>query len=73
MLSFGLHKKFGDHIRHLRKQKDWTQETLGEKANLDWRYVGDVERGEKSPTLETIRKLAKALKISLAELFSSFK
>jgi len=68
-----INEKFGQRIKELRKEHDWTQEELGFKAGLDWRYVGDIERGESSPTLETIKKLAKAFKISLAKLFSSFK
>ena len=50
-------------MRHL------TQEQLAEKAGTSTTYIGTIERGEKSPTLNTISKLASALNISLAELF----
>jgi transcriptional regulator with XRE-family HTH domain len=39
-------------------------------AALHWTYVGGIERGERNPTLINVEKLARALDISLPELFS---
>jgi len=63
------HLKIGDKIKLLRMQKDYTQEELAFKVGVDRSYMGFVERGEKNPTLSTLMKIAKALKIPLKELF----
>lgn len=65
------HKKFGQRIKVLRKENNMTQEDLAFKVGVDRSYMGFVERGEKNPTLKILSKLARALKISLSELFQS--
>lgn len=62
-------KVFGDRVRLLRKNKGWSQEKLAEKAHLNTKYVGIVERGEKSPTLHTIALISNALNVPTKELF----
>jgi len=69
MEDYNIRKIFGERIRKLRKKAKISQEKLGEKAKLHPTYIGMVERGEKSPTLDTIVKLAKALDVSLLHLF----
>jgi transcriptional regulator with XRE-family HTH domain len=64
-----LHKKLGNKIKELRKLRNFTQEDLADKVQVDRSYMGFVERGEKNPTLLTLIKIAKAFKIPLAELF----
>jgi transcriptional regulator with XRE-family HTH domain len=59
----------GDRIRELRKQRGLSQEGLGDKAGLHYTYIGAVERGEKNCSIETVEKIAKALKIEIGELF----
>jgi transcriptional regulator with XRE-family HTH domain len=41
---------------------------LAEKANFTRNYIGDIERGEKKPTVEALAKIAKALKCRLRDL-----
>ena len=48
-----------------------TQEDLAFKVGVDRSYMGFVERGEKNPTFDKLVKIAKALQISLSELFNS--
>jgi XRE family transcriptional regulator, regulator of sulfur utilization len=62
-------KKLGERIRNIRKEKDWSQEKLGEIAGLHTNYVGQIERGEKNLTIESIEKICNGLNISLEELF----
>lgn len=62
-------KEFGERLRDLRRAKDLSQEALSKKAGFDRTYVGKIERGEKSPSLHTIRELAKALDVNISELF----
>ena len=64
-----LQKIVGERIRNFRKEKGWSQEELADNANLHTTYIGQLERGEKNPTLESIEKIANALGISLEELF----
>ena len=64
-----IHKKFGERLQTLRKERGLTQEELAFKVGVDRSYLGFVERGERNPTLIILYRIAKALKISLAELF----
>ena len=63
-------RKFGKKIIELRHQKGFTSQiALANKAGMDRTYVGGIERGERNPTFEILEKLAKALGVSLEELF----
>ncbi len=53
--------KFGKRVREERIKKEWSQEQLGELANVHRTYIGMIERGEKNITLSNIEKIAKAL------------
>jgi len=53
--------QFGAIIRRLRDQRGWTLIDFGRKANMNPTYLGFVERGENSPTLDTVILLAKVL------------
>ncbi len=66
-------ERFGQRIRELRKQKDMTQEQLADKANLHNTYIGTVERGEKNISMINVERVVKALGVSLAEFFSTFR
>ncbi len=63
-------KKFGEHVRQLRKQKDISQEELAHRADLHRTYIGMIERAEKNITLLNIEKIAKALQVSIKDLFN---
>jgi DNA-binding XRE family transcriptional regulator len=64
------HLKLGQKIKKIRTEAGITQEELAAKTGVDRSYMGFIERGEKNPTLETIRKIAWALRVSVKELFS---
>jgi transcriptional regulator with XRE-family HTH domain len=49
------------NLRVLRKQKGFTQEELAFRAGINRNYVGQIEREEKSPTVDMIEKLAGSL------------
>jgi len=61
-------KKFGQRIQELRKEKQLTQASLAEAADLATNYIGEIERGEAKPTLQTILAIADALEISPSDL-----
>jgi transcriptional regulator with XRE-family HTH domain len=45
-----------------------SQEKLAEKANLHHNYVGEVERGEKAVSIDTLLKIARALDLRVKDL-----
>jgi transcriptional regulator with XRE-family HTH domain len=62
-------ESFGWNVRQLRKAQNLSQEELAEKAGLHRTYIGSVERGERNISLENILALARALNVSLVDLF----
>ena len=63
-----LSKKIGTKIKLLRTKLKISQEELGFRAGLNKNSVGAIERGESSPTIDTLDQIAKALEISIVEL-----
>lgn len=63
-----IQAKFGARLRELRKRSGLTQQNLGERADVNYKFIGGVERGEENPSLLVIEKLAKALGVEPAEL-----
>jgi transcriptional regulator with XRE-family HTH domain len=59
----------GRRIRQLRKERKWSQEKLAEMSGMHWTYIGQVERGERNLTLQSIESIAKALRIKITDLF----
>jgi transcriptional regulator with XRE-family HTH domain len=59
----------GMAVRYHRQAKDFTIEALAFKANLSAGHLGRIERGHCNPRWDTLRALASALDIPLAELF----
>ena len=62
-------KLFGKRVRSVRRAAKITQEDAAERAQLNAKYLGEIERGEKRPSFEAIMALAKALHISPAAFF----
>jgi transcriptional regulator with XRE-family HTH domain len=63
---------FGERVRQLREARKLSQEKLAQAANLTTSFVSTLERGRKTPSLTTVLKLARGLKVDAAELFSGF-
>ena len=61
--------RFGKVLRERRRKLGVSQEAFADLCGLDRTYVGGIERGERNVALINIEKLARALKISLSELF----
>jgi len=64
---------FAASVRKLRYGLGISQEALAERADLHRTYIADLERGARNPTLLTIKKLAKGLGVSAADLLSETK
>ena len=65
-----LEKAFGNVLRRLRQERGLSQESLGFESGYHRTYISILERGQKSPSLQTIFNLSNALKIEPAELIS---
>lgn len=63
---------FGRQIKSYRKALRLSQEELAERCGLHSTYIGQIERGEKNASLESIQKLSRGLNIPIAKLFECF-
>lgn len=59
----------GERIRYQRKEKGISQEELAERAGMHPTYIGQLERGEKSATIDSLEKVTVALEITFEDLF----
>lgn len=71
MTPIELRKLVGKRIRFLRKARGWSQEELGEYAELSYKFIGEIERGTVNPSLDTLLGISKALHVEIAKLFSN--
>lgn len=60
--------EIGQRIRFYRKKKKLSQEKLAELCDFHPTYIGQLERGEKNPSIESIYKLTKGLGIPITQL-----
>jgi transcriptional regulator with XRE-family HTH domain len=67
-----LSLRMGELIRNLRLAQQLSQEAFATRCDLHRTYIGAIERGEKTITIETADKLATGLGLSLSELFTKF-
>jgi len=58
----------GRRIRSLRNVKGWTQQELGNQANVNYKFIGEIERGQQNPSFSVLAKIATALEVDLPEL-----
>ena len=63
-----LMETVGIQIRHYRRMKALSQEELALRANINPAYFGQVERGLKCPTIDTLYRIAKAMEVPLIDL-----
>ena len=62
------HQEIVEKFRKARKNIGLTQSEVAEKAGIDVNYYAQIERGEKSPSLETLKDLMKILKIKYLKI-----
>lgn len=54
-------------LMKLRKERGFTQEKLAEKAGINGKYFGRIERGDSSPTINKVFEICDALDIKTSE------
>jgi transcriptional regulator with XRE-family HTH domain len=64
---------FGQSLRRLRTERDWSQDRLAEAAGITLNYVGNLERGEQGPSLHILIRLAQAFDVDLPALVGDFR
>lgn len=62
------YSSIGKNIRQCRRERHLSQEQLAEQVNVSANYIGMIERGEKTPSLETFLALANALETTADRL-----
>ena len=65
-----LSEKFAVNLKSERLRRKLSQETLAKKAGLSVSYISMLERGQRTPPLDTLESLSKALAVSPASLIS---
>lgn len=58
----------GDNVRRIRRERGITLETLAHEVGLAYSYMGQLERGQRNPTLNIVERLAVALKVNPIDL-----
>ena len=72
-MTGNVRKELGARIRELRKTAGLTQEELGEKADLNYKFIGELERGQVNVSLDSLVRITGALGIKIGDLFSKEK
>lgn len=65
-----LEKKFGAKLAYIRKSKKLSQMKLADIVDMNFNYIGQIERGEANVTIHTMKVLADALQVEVKELFT---
>ena len=67
----GLKQTVAGNVKRLRQERGYTQEELSALAGTNRNYTGMIERRERSPTVDVLEKLAKALDIDPVALLTA--
>lgn len=65
-----IRTEFGQRVRELRARRSMSQEILADRAGLDRTYISGVERGKRNVSILNIEKIAAALQVPVAYMFS---
>jgi transcriptional regulator with XRE-family HTH domain len=66
-----LLRNVGARVRQCREQRNWTQEILAERADLDRSYIAGIEAGLRNPSIKAVARIARALNLTVSELLQS--
>ena len=69
-INSGVEKRFGAKLAYVRKSKKRSQMKLAEIVDMNFNYIGQIERGEANVTIKTMITLVDALGVELNELFN---
>jgi transcriptional regulator with XRE-family HTH domain len=63
-------RQFGKAVKELRLKKEMSQQQLADACGLDISYVGQIERGQRNPTLGVMQGLASVLDVRLSDVLN---
>ena len=69
-INQNIEKKFGAKLAYVRKSKELSQIRLAELVDMNFNYIGQIERGEANVTIKTMINIANALDVEISELFN---
>lgn len=73
MAALTFIQQFGDRVRDVRTKRGMSQEALADAAGLHRTHISLIERGQRSVRVETVERLAMALRVQPASLFPRLK
>jgi transcriptional regulator with XRE-family HTH domain len=65
-----LRTRFGHRLTQIRKQHGFTQDKLAEATNVSVDFISLIEMGQRAPSFDTLERLADALDLIIADLFT---
>lgn len=68
MRQYKISKKVGRRMGILRRKEKLTQEEVAYKVGIHVSTLGRIERGESNPPLQTINRIAQALRVKVRDL-----
>ena len=71
MQDKAVYLKIGKNIRKYRMQRGLSQEKLSELISANEKFIGHIERAERTPSLKKLVKVAQVLEIEMKYLFDS--
>lgn len=60
----------GENVRRIRRERGMTLETLAHEVGLAYSYMGQLERGQRNPTLDVVERIAGVLKVGPLDLLT---
>jgi DNA-binding XRE family transcriptional regulator len=64
-----IYAELGKRIAKARRDQGMSQETLAVKSDIDRSHMGFIEQGRRKPTIATLHKITRSLKLSFEDLF----
>lgn len=65
-----LNVQIGRHLKRLREERGWSQRELGLVVGVSRTYVGDIERGERNPTIRCLERIVGGYGLTVKEFFA---
>ena len=66
-----LLRNVGARVRQCREQRQWTQEDLAERADLDRSYIAGIEAGLRNPSIKALARIARGMGLTLSQLLQA--
>lgn len=65
-----IKEKFGQKVKQLREEKDFSIEYLANISNVDRNYISDIEKGKRNVSIEIMEKIINAFNIDFTTFFN---